>query len=58
MRVRDQLDSNNENAEATTASYFRDEVSGPLKGVGKEEVTIEQDTVVKKKKVKKTTASD
>ena len=43
IRARDETE---QNAEATTASYLRDEVSGPLKGLGKEEVTIEKDTVV------------
>jgi len=30
-------------AESTTATYAREEVNGPLKGVGKEEVVIEQE---------------
>ncbi len=42
MRTRDETEGNNSN---TMASYSRDEVSGPLKGVGKEDVTSEQDTV-------------
>lgn len=35
-----------DNTESTTASYAREEVDGPLKGVGKEEVTIERDETV------------
>jgi len=42
MRARDETEKNGSN---TTAPYSRDEVSGPLKGVGKEEMTFEQDTV-------------
>jgi hypothetical protein len=30
-------------AESTTATYAREEVNGPLKGVGREEVVIEQE---------------
>jgi len=42
MRARDETEGNNSN---TMASYSRDEVSGPLKGVGKEDANFEQDTV-------------
>jgi hypothetical protein len=46
MRSLDEAEGQGDRSEATTASYSRDEVHGPLKGLGKEEVTIEQDTVV------------
>ena len=43
-RLRDEAEA--EETASTTAPYRRDEVHGPLKGVGKEEVVIERDTVV------------
>ena len=70
IRARDELEHPEKNPDATRAPYPRDEVSGPLKGVGKEEVTIEQNTVIFnaegpkrvvkefKKEVKRTTQSE
>lgn len=44
MRLRDEDDA--EGTASTTAPYCRDEVHGPLKGVGKEEVIVERNTVM------------